>query len=143
MNPASPPPKRQVWIGPTVIAAGVLHTVVGLVLFAESLRGIAALGVGRGTDWSMDMLAGFWFLLFGWPLVMLGALVTWTHRRCGLVPVWFGWGLAVPATLTLIVLPISGLWLFLPLGGAIVFATRTRAREATAATKEDDPTMVG
>lgn len=95
-----------------------IHLLVSLVLFGAPMRDILQAGPGAGLTWSFEMLSAFWFLIFTWPLFLLGYVAWWGYRRTGEVPAarTLGWGLVLVPALSVVFLPVSGLWLFIPAG---------------------------
>ena len=116
------------------MAFAAVHLVVSFVLFGGPLQEILGAGVGGGLGWSFEMLSAFWFLMFTWPLFLLGFVAQWGYAQTGRVPALrvLGWGLSGVAALSVIVLPVSGLWLFVPAGVLVLVAER-RERGAAGA----------
>ena len=118
------------YAGATLMVFAAIHGVVALGLFGGPLLDIFEAGVFTGPfGWSPDMLAAFWFLVFSWPLFLLGYMTRWAYKRTGEIPsIVLGAGLAGVAVITLVFLPVSGLWLFIPLGALILFYGRSPGR---------------
>lgn len=113
-----------------MLFAGI-HLLVSFILFGAPLREILRAGPGAGLTWSFEMLSAFWFLIFTWPLFLLGYVVRWGYRRTGVVPAGgtLGWGLVLVPALSVVFLPVSGLWLFIP-AGVLVLIARHRLKGA-------------
>ena len=106
----------QHWVGRWIIGVGVLHSVIGFILFAAPLREIAAAGfwntLNPGTP--MRYLA-FWFLFAGVWTMLIGYLADWIERVAGRVlPRGLGWTLLGAAVAGVLVTPRSGFWLVFP-----------------------------
>lgn len=107
--------------GGLVLAIGTIHNVIGIALTRPHLREILADGyVNAVPDDAPWRLAAFWFLWFGWGLMLLGA--SWHHmeRRGVAVPRWAGAVLFAIGLAGGLAMPASGFWLVLPVC-ALVF----------------------
>ncbi|GEC92875.1 DUF6463 family protein [Brevibacillus brevis] len=109
--------KRQ--MGFTLIITGLLHTVVGLFLYAEPLQQIVANGfwnaVGR------EEVAAFWFMMFGFLLMLLGYMADWLMKKKGMeTPAAFGWTILGICVVGAIAMPASGFWLGIPQAGILL-----------------------
>lgn len=120
----------QKYSGATLMVFAIGHVVVAFVLFGGSFVDIFEAGVLSGPfGWSMGMLAAFWFLIFSWPLLLLGYTTHWAYAKTGEIPVTIlGGGLAGVAAATIVFLPVSGLWLFIVLGAMILVFGRLSSR---------------
>lgn len=99
---------------------GALHTIVGFLIFAPQLRDILADGVLGAVDPVPERMAAFWFLWFGWVLILLGAAFRALEVR-GALPLSLVLGAGAMALAGALVLPVSGFWLgFVPVITAIV-----------------------
>ena len=118
----------QRYAGITLMTFAVIHSGVALVLFGSPLVNILEVGVlGGPFEWSSGMLTAFWFLAFSWPLFLLGYVTHWAFARTGEIPATFlGVGLAGVAMVTVIFLPVSGVWLFVVLGALVLASGRSR-----------------
>ena len=96
--------------GTQLAAIGVLHNVIGFALGAEPLRRMFAAGWIGAAEASFDQAAIFWFLWFGWMLMLLGGALRALEAQ-GRVPTAL---LAATAAMCLggaISIPASGFWL--------------------------------
>ena len=107
------------YVGTTLMAFAAVHLVVGLVLFWEWLLLIVQGGV-LNPSWSAEVLAAFWFLIFSWPVGLLGFVVAWTYQKTGQLPPMLGWWLFIVPAVSLVFLPASGLWLFALFGAGMM-----------------------
>lgn len=119
-------------VGNVTMAFAGIHVVVGVVLFGPFLLGIVRAGPGAGQPgWSFGMLAAFWFLVWSWPLFLLGYMARWAQARIGHLPAALGWGLISVASISVVFGPVSGLWLFIPFGVLALAATRSAIEKVT------------
>lgn len=120
--------------GPVLILFGGVHAVMSLMLFSGPLTAIADSGFFAGSSWSLAMLASFWFLVFTWPIALLGIVVTAAYYRWGDVPLKRPVGsllIAVPLACGLW-LPASGLWAFILPGLMLLFGNPLRCGKMAA-----------
>ena len=112
-------------VGNLTMALAGIHVVVGVILFGPFLADIVRAGPGAGqAGWSFEMLAAFWFLVWAWPLFLLGYLARWAQAKAGRLPAALGWGLISVAAVSVLFGPVSGLWLVFPLGVPALAAAR-------------------
>lgn len=101
--------------GLVLIAMGIIHGIVSIILFGDQFGQIFDAGLFAGLGWSMDMLAAFWFAIFTWLMIVIGLIIAglgshqqdFPYRR--LTAASF---ILIPCLCGL-VLPVSGLWAFL------------------------------
>lgn len=104
------------YVGELMITTALLHTVVGLLAGYAQLAEIARSGFFNSIDPHFDRIAIFWFLSYGALLFLIGGMMRWMQQQTGRLPSWLAWvlwGMGVPSV---ILMPISGLWLLFPLG---------------------------
>ena len=70
--------------------------------------------------------SGFWYVVCGAGVLLLGGLAWWAERQVGALPAALGIGLLVLAFAGLLLGPVTGFWLFL-VPGALVLLRRRRA----------------
>ncbi|MFB9326157.1 DUF6463 family protein [Paenibacillus aurantiacus] len=108
--------KRQ--IGLCIVLTGLLHSIVGLVLFAEDLIPIVTDGLWDtvvGETRLLNRENAFWFMMFGFVLMLLGYAVDWMLKKLGAAPpAALGWLLLATCLLGAVIMPVSGFWLGLP-----------------------------
>jgi uncharacterized protein with PQ loop repeat len=97
--------------GRLLILTGVIHTIVGLLIGYPYLLEMWQAGLWNSVDPHMSRVAIFWFLLFGFLLMMVGQVISTTTRP---VPKVFGWSLLAMSALGALMMPISGFWLVIP-----------------------------
>ncbi|MFC4104134.1 DUF6463 family protein [Paenibacillus xanthanilyticus] len=108
--------KRQ--MGLCLVLTGLLHTVVGLALFTPDLIPIVTEGFWDtvvGEERLIHRENAFWFMMFGFVLMLLGYAVDWMLKKLGATPpVALGWLLMATCLLGAVIMPVSGFWLGLP-----------------------------
>jgi len=110
----------KAWIGKTIMAIGVLHTLVGIFAFRARLGDLAREGLVNTIGRSEERQFTFWFLICGIVLTILGAAVNWVERTGLPFPRFLGWAVFLVASTVVVVMPVSGAWLLLvPAVGAI------------------------
>ncbi|MEL6408007.1 MAG: DUF6463 family protein [Chloroflexota bacterium] len=103
-------------MGYILIAIALLHQVVGLIFYSSALHDILQAGILNAVVppfWERD--AAFWFLMFGGLLLLIGWVVQWLMDSVGTIPAFLGWGLLIVCVLGVILMPLSGFWLVIPL----------------------------
>ncbi len=84
-------------VGTVLMIFSAVHAIVTFVLFGDWLLLVARGGVGN-LMWTPETLAAFWFLVFSWPVYLLGYVVNWAHAKTGQLPPKLGrWTFIVPA----------------------------------------------
>ncbi|MCI3918872.1 DUF6463 family protein [Paenibacillus sp. TRM 82003] len=106
--------KRQV--GLLLALTGLLHSVIGLILFWDALLPIVTEGLWntmKEGDW--ERLNAFWFMMFGFLLILIGYMVSWVLKQTQLrPPAAVGWSILAIGIIGAVIMPISGFWLVLP-----------------------------
>ena len=110
----------RVSAGVLLLAIGVVHNVVGVLVGWPWLLEILADGyVAAVPDDAPWRMAIFWFLWFGWALMLVGAAWARIERSGDTIPGWQGTGLALLVLAGGLAMPISGFWLGLPVAGLV------------------------
>jgi hypothetical protein len=97
--------------GLQLVGIGVVHNAIGLLLGREPIAAILAGGYTGAVDVAFDRMAIFWFLWFGWVLMLLGGAVRAIEPQT--VPRWLVAGIAAMALGGAAAMPLSGFWLAL------------------------------
>lgn len=109
--------------GLQLVAIGVLHNLVGLVLAAGPLRAIVADGFFDAVGHETDRMAAFWFVWFGWMLMLLGGAMRALEPRP--VPLGLVVGCAAMILGGCAAMPVSGFWFgLLPVAGMVAGRVR-------------------
>jgi hypothetical protein len=135
----APPHTPRVTVGAVLVGIAAIHQAVGLALGAGLALGPfsradapltqmwrAGLFDSVGDDPSNNAVT--WFLLWGFLLALLGAVLHEIERSGVRIPASFGWGFLATCALGVVLMPASGFWL----GVIPVALTFARARRAAA-----------
>ena len=119
-----------------LMATGVGHTVVGLLLFREPLALILRDGVLNSIHYpQFDRSAAFWFLLFSPVLFALGQLTDHAVRRGDVATLRIiGWYLLAIGVVGAIIMPLSGFWLVIAIAPLVLRAARQNSASPGTAT---------
>lgn len=103
-----------------LVAIGIIHCSIGLLLAWDILAAWHDAGWWHSIEGAevlhMDRFAVLWFQVAGLGWIALGWLMQQWLQRFGSLPPALGWALLTTGVLVAYVLPISGAWLFVPLG---------------------------
>ncbi len=119
--------------GLLLLATGIIHSLVGLLVYAAPLADIGRAGVFNAVGSHADRNAAVWFLLSGVLLITLGQLSRWAQQHTGMLPTFLGWTLLGVAAAIAILMPVSGWPLVAAAGGLLLRAARVTERRDTAA----------
>jgi len=98
------------WIGRSIIVIGLLHTVFGLVGFRNTLAVLFGEGIINTVNGQPDREMAFWFIFFGFSMIVFGALVDWCESKEIKLPPTIGWGLLTISIIGVLFMPVSGFW---------------------------------
>lgn len=110
--------------GPLLVATGVIHLGYGVVVGWDSVVDLFTAGIGSADSGSATRESWFWFLVAGFPMLLVGQLVTRYHARTNEVPGFLCWYLVVFAALVWFI-PASGFWIFWPQAALAFYVART------------------
>lgn len=103
-----------------LVAIGIIHCGIGAILSRDVLAVWNEVGwwhsIESADTLHMDRFAVLWFQVAGLGWVTMGWLMQQWLQRFGTLPQPLGWVLLATGVLVAFVLPISGAWLFIPLG---------------------------
>lgn len=104
------------WIGKFLIGIGVLHTLVGVVLLTPLVgEELLADGLFNSINGQPKREAFLWFLLSGFFMIIIGALLNFMEKNRQMIPDFLGWSLIAVAAFAVFFSPLSGGWLiFIP-----------------------------
>lgn len=114
--------RRRPWIGKSFLIIGILHSIIGLIIFHDSLGGMFRDHLMNTVTLNGDprRLAAFWFLLTGGTLMIAGGLVGEIECRKSRLPAFLTWSFAAITLIGILIMPLSGFWLLLvPTAGLI------------------------
>jgi hypothetical protein len=123
--------------GLLMIGIGILHTAFGIFqgyrLTAQIARATFSNPVGRQVVIGLGRQYLLWFLFTGVLMLILGHVLMWIERRLNHpLPSFVGWELLGFALVGVILQPVSGFWLILPLAIYILIAARRATQLAGA-----------
>jgi len=111
----------RAWIGKFIIGIGLVHTLLGVVFFADQFATWIDEGLWNTVNGQPEREFPFWFLSFGTLAIILGFLTDWIERRAADFPMFLGWSLLGLTVVMVFIMPASGGWLmFAPSIGAIL-----------------------
>jgi len=106
-----------------LIATGILHTIVAIVLGKEAFLKIIRDGLYNVTSLDYARAFAIWFFICGIFVILLGQVLHYyIKKEQKPAPLSFGYSLLIFAIFGCIVEPGSGFWLFLPQALIIIFA---------------------
>jgi hypothetical protein len=118
--------------GNFLMATGVIHNTVGLIMGWDTLKGIASDGFINTINTEMDRNAIFWFLFTGFLLMITGGYyqdqIKQTSRA---LPARQGYYLLILSVIGCLMMPVSGFWIVVPQAMIIIIAN-SRASVAPA-----------
>ncbi|MDR2243926.1 MAG: DUF6463 family protein [Burkholderiales bacterium] len=114
-----------------LFVVGIIHNVVGVLVLQEVLRDIWNAGLINSVSDQMDRNAAFWFLFTGFLFIYFG--LQWQeHIRRYQEPLskFSAWGLTAIVVSGLIIMPVSGFWIVLPLCFIMLYPHYSKAASA-------------
>lgn len=102
----------RVWIGKYIAGVGIVHSVLGLVAFRTTFTNLIGDGLVNTVNGQPEREFAFWFVVTGFVLVLLGAVIDRYERGGHSLPGFLGWALGTLALAGVLIMPISGWWLF-------------------------------
>lgn len=120
----------RAWIGRSLVAIGVVHTLVGLAFFGDVAGPILRDGVFNtvGPHTSPDRGIAFWYFMNGFLVLIVGGLLHHLERAGVGAPRFLAWSLLGLAVVGCVMIPASGFWLlFIPIAG-LFFGGRAARR---------------
>lgn len=120
----------RIWIGKYIAGVGILHCVFGLVVFRGVFAGLIRDGVINTVNVidtvhrRPDRGYAFWFVDIGLFWILLGAVLDHYERAGHGLPRFLGQALGALAIIGVVVMPISGWWLFFIPAAALVFRSK-------------------
>lgn len=120
----------RAWIGRSLLLIAVVHTVFGVLSFGGEARQVIHEGLFDTVrfDDASRRNVGFWFLVSGALLFVVGGLVDQSERRDVALPRFLPWALLALASVGSLMMPVSAFWLlFIPAVGSLA---RRRGRQS-------------
>ena len=118
--------KTWQYIGVFLVAIGIVHTLFSVVVFWPFVAGMFRDGiVGSVSDEPQSRFAVHWFMLAGYFWIVTGLLCHWMIARTRRpLPAFFGMLIIAFGLVAVVFQPLSGAWVFVVLGGFVVYAAR-------------------
>ncbi|MCL2560696.1 MAG: DUF6463 family protein [Rikenellaceae bacterium] len=110
-----------------LVATGILHTIVALIMGKDAFLEIIRDGVINVTSASQDCMRAFavWFFICGIFIILLGQVLHYyIKKEQKPAPLFFGYSLLIFSIFGCLIEPGSGFWLFIPQALIIIFAKR-------------------
>lgn len=135
-TPPTPPTSPTITVGGLLVAIAVVHQLVGVTIGAGLVPGPFASPADAPLTrmWRAGVLDSVgedpwnglvtWFLLWGFLLALLGAVLHSLERTGARLPTSFAWGMLATCILGVTLMPASGFWL----GAAPIALAFTRSR---------------
>jgi len=111
--------------GVLLIATGIIHTVVGIILGADMYLQMIKKGLFNSIEDDFVNGFAFWFFICGLLIIMLGYLAhIFIKETQKPLPASLGYNLLAITILGCIIVPVSGFWLFIPQALIVIIANR-------------------
>ena len=102
------------WVGRWIVSVGVVHCLVGVMIFSQPLTEILMAGIWNSVDGHKGRPLAFWFVFAGLLTIVFGLAIDWIEKDKSHFPLTVGCGFLAVTTLAIIAMPLSGGWLLLP-----------------------------
>ena len=125
----------RVWIGRSIVAVALIHTVFGVAVFGGALAQVLDRGVFGSITLiePSPMATAFWFFVSGALAFMLGGLIDHLERLGVAFPAFLPWSLLALTAVGCLLMPLSAWWLlFFPVGGMYARGRRMGPGDADA-----------
>jgi hypothetical protein len=110
-----------------LLATGVLHSIVAVLLGIEDLLAIFRDGLLDAVGEDVSREFAFWFLICGIVIIFLGQVLHYyIKKEQKPAPLFLGYYLLALSVIGCIIVPVSGFWLFIPQAVIIIFAKRRK-----------------
>ena len=120
------------WVGRWLAFVGIIHCVVGLIIFFDPLSAIVRDGIWNAVDGYPGRPLAFWFEFVGMLTILFGATIDWIEKEFGKFPVFLGYGFLALNILGIVTMPIGGGWLLLPGAIGLLLKMDKTAKNVTA-----------
>lgn len=117
------------WVGRWIVLVGVVHCVLGAVIFFDPLSGIVRDGIWNAVDGYSGRPLAFWFEFLGLFTILFGALVDWIEKNKERFPAFLGYGFLILTVLGIVTMPVGGGWLMVPAAIGLVLKRAKRSAD--------------
>jgi hypothetical protein len=117
----------QLWkySGVFLIATGILHTVVALILGKDAFTDIFRDGFINAVGEDLSREFAVWFLVLGVFVIFFGQVLHYyIKKEQKPIPLFLGYNLLILSIIGCLLEPASGFWLFIPQALIIIFAKK-------------------
>ena len=101
------------WIGRAFMVIGVIHSAVGFWLLRDTVAELIRDGLFNTVNGQPMREAAFWFLFFGFLVIILGSVLDFSESRGLPLPGFLSWLTLVFMASAVFIMPVSGFWLVL------------------------------
>ena len=119
-------------IGKFFMATGILHILVGVMVFSAPLGDIMRDGIfidAIGVE-DYERATAFWFTLTGVFIFITGGLTQWIYDNTNTLPTFLGYSVVAIGVIGGLMIPVSGFWLVIPQGiMMLMIARKTQTME--------------
>ena len=121
-----------------LIATGILHSVIGLILGWETLLAmhqdnwLASTMIGDQILFDREAIS--WFLLSGIFWILFGLMLQKALDEGFIPPMSLAWGFILVGIIVAIIMPISGAYLFIIQGIVLLFGCKSKKHHSSLAT---------
>jgi hypothetical protein len=124
--------RMKAWIGKSLMAVGLGHTLYGLVAFHQVIFQFTGELLFNTIGSSLDRRMTFWFFMTGFSLMIAGGLIDWIERRNLEMPWFLKWSFLAFTVVGCFMHPKSGLWaLLIPAIGICLRTSEGTGKEAS------------
>lgn len=109
------------WIGKYIVGVGLIHSLFGLVVFRTTFADIARDMLFNTVGWQLDRGFAFWFVTVGFFWILLGLVLDHFERAGQPLPRFLGPALGALTLIAVVIMPLSGWWLFFVPVAALFF----------------------
>ena len=102
------------WVGRSIIAVGVIHCVVGVMIFIAPLMEILRDGIWNAVDGFKGRPLAFWFEFAGLLTIVFGLAIDRMEKESIAMPRVMAYGFSILVALAIIAMPVGGGWLLMP-----------------------------
>lgn len=117
--------KMWKYSGIFLIVTGVLHTLIAIVRGRDVFWDMIQDGLFNSVSNDCSRQFPFWFLVCGIIIIFMGQILNYyIKREQKPAPLFLGYNLLIFSIIGCIIIPISGIWLFIPQALIIIFANK-------------------
>jgi len=118
---------KKLWqlSGIFLIATGILHTIMALIVKKNAFLEIFRNGFFNATGTNVELKLAFWFLICGIITIFFGQILHYYIKKEQVpAPKFLGYNLLILSIVSCCIAPVSGFWLLIPQALIIIFAKK-------------------